>query len=142
MRFIVVNFADSEMLVLNLNCLQFVVRYTSIQDCPKFKHRGFLLDTARHFIPVLSILNTLDAMSYSKLNVFHWHMVDDQSFPFQSSAFPDLRLNVNFTFSRIRLFFIYNTEEHKLSGILVILITARKVLTETRPFTRRTTWNS
>lgn len=73
--------------------LQFVIRRTSITDYPKFSYRGFLLDTSRHYIPVQLILETLDAMAYSKLNVFHWHIVDDQSFPFQSSVFPDLRLN-------------------------------------------------
>ncbi len=66
---------------------------TLIIDEPRFKYRGFMLDTARHFIPVPLILKQIDAMSYNKLNTFHWHIVDDQSFPFESLRFPDLTKN-------------------------------------------------
>lgn len=66
------------------------VKCQTIVDRPNFPHRGLLLDTSRHYIPVLDILLTLDAMSYNKLNVFHWHIVDDNSFPYQSSSYPEL----------------------------------------------------
>ncbi|KAF2878771.1 hypothetical protein ILUMI_27398 [Ignelater luminosus] len=72
---------DREM--LKINC-------TTIVDYPRFPHRGLMVDTSRHFIPVGKILKTLDAMSYNKLNVFHWHLTDDDSFPYQSTKYPNL----------------------------------------------------
>lgn len=49
-----------------------------------------MLDTARNFYPVPALYKMLDTMSSVKMNVFHWHVVDAQSWPLTSSTFPDL----------------------------------------------------
>ena len=40
-----------------------------------------MIDTARHYLEPEAVLRTLDAMSYSKLNTLHWHIVDAEVFP-------------------------------------------------------------
>lgn len=49
-----------------------------------------MLDTSRHYFSVESIKRTLVGMSHSKLNRFHWHITDSQSFPFVSKYYPEL----------------------------------------------------
>ncbi|ORX70000.1 beta-hexosaminidase-like protein [Linderina pennispora] len=64
-----------------------------IEDSPFFPHRGIQLDTARNYLPISALKRTIDAMSYNKLNVLHWHIVDSQSWPVESKTFPDLQKN-------------------------------------------------
>jgi hexosaminidase len=62
----------------------------NIIDKPRFPHRGLMIDTARHFQNLASIRGIVDSLPFAKLNVLHWHMVDTQSFPFQSKSSPKL----------------------------------------------------
>ena len=62
----------------------------SIDDAPRFQWRGYMIDVSRHFEPVDEIERTLDGMAVAKLNVFHWHLSDDQGFRAESKKFPKL----------------------------------------------------
>ncbi|KIJ62655.1 glycoside hydrolase family 20 protein [Hydnomerulius pinastri MD-312] len=61
-----------------------------IEDWPAYPYRGFMLDTARNYYSVADIKRTLDAMSWVKINTFHWHVVDSQSFPIEVPGFMEL----------------------------------------------------
>ena len=60
-------------------------------DFPRFSFRGLMVDTSRHYLSKSTILEMLDLMEMNKLNVFHWHLTDDPSFPYESITFPELR---------------------------------------------------
>uniref|UniRef100_A0A672H9C9 Beta-hexosaminidase subunit beta n=1 Tax=Salarias fasciatus TaxID=181472 RepID=A0A672H9C9_SALFA len=77
-------------LILSPLSFQKNINATKIKDFPRFAHRGILLDTSRHYLPVKAILTTLETMAMNKYNVFHWHIVDDPSFPYLSRTFPNL----------------------------------------------------
>lgn len=62
----------------------------NIVDFPRFKWRGVLIDSARHFMPVQTIKRQLDGMASAKYNVFHWHLTDDQGWRIESKKFPEL----------------------------------------------------
>ncbi len=62
----------------------------SIFDEPRFPWRGLMIDSSRHFMPVEMVKRNLDGMAAVKLNVLHWHLVDDQGFRVESLALPKL----------------------------------------------------
>ena len=59
-----------------------------IEDKPRFAWRGLMLDVSRHWMPVETVKRNLDAMAAVKLNVFHWHLSDDQGFRVESKRHP------------------------------------------------------
>jgi hexosaminidase len=61
-----------------------------INDYPQYLWRGLMIDTSRHYLPVETIKHAIDGMLYTKLNVLHWHIVDEDSFPMQVPELPEL----------------------------------------------------
>jgi hexosaminidase len=69
----------------------FVVPVVTIYDNPRFAWRGLMIDSGRHFMPVEVLERNLDGMEAVKLNVFHWHLSEDQGFRVESKVFPLLQ---------------------------------------------------
>ncbi len=61
-----------------------------IADKPRFRWRGLLIDSARHFQPVEVIKRNLDGLAAVKMNVLHWHLTEDQGFRIESRKYPKL----------------------------------------------------
>lgn len=61
-----------------------------ITDAPLYPYRGIMIDTGRNFISVGKILEQIDGMALSKLNVLHWHLDDAQSWPMHMKSYPQM----------------------------------------------------
>ena len=68
----------------------FAVPVITIHDKPRFAWRRLMIDVSRHFIPLGVLKRNLDGMAAAKLNVFHWHLSDNQGFRVESKKFPKL----------------------------------------------------
>lgn len=62
----------------------------NIKDYPRFSYRGLHLDVSRHFQPIEFIYKLIDQMAMHKLNVFHWHLIDDQGWRLEIKKYPKL----------------------------------------------------
>ena len=62
----------------------------SVTDYPRFEWRGMHLDVSRHFFDVDFIKRYIDILAMHKLNVFHWHLVDDQGWRIEIKKYPRL----------------------------------------------------
>jgi len=69
----------------------FSVPALHIEDRPRFPWRGLSLDVSRHWMPLPVIQRNIDALAAVKMNVFHWHLSDDQGFRVESKVFPKLQ---------------------------------------------------
>lgn len=68
-----------------------LIPYTPIhiEDAPAWPWRGMLIDTARHFQTIPALEKIIDSMVLAKLNVFHWHLTDAESFPIRLPSVPE-----------------------------------------------------
>ena len=76
--------------LLQNNGTSFYFPSVNIKDAPRFTWRGLMIDAARHFQPMDVIKRNLDAMAAMKMNVFHWHLVDDQGWRIEMKNLPKL----------------------------------------------------
>ncbi|RTZ05019.1 beta-N-acetylhexosaminidase [Flavobacterium sp. GSP6] len=76
--------------LLQNNSTSFYFPVVEISDSPRFTWRGLMIDAARHFQPVDVIKRNLDAMASMKMNVFHWHLADDQGWRIELKNHPKL----------------------------------------------------
>src|SRR6266403_3124878 len=76
--------------LVNVSPDGFAAPALTIHDQPRFPWRGLMIDSARHFIPLDVIRRYIDAMEAVKMNVFHWHLSENQGFRVESRKFPKL----------------------------------------------------
>ncbi|MVA58688.1 beta-N-acetylhexosaminidase [Agrobacterium vitis] len=61
-----------------------------IKDAPRYGWRGCHLDVSRQFYPTQDVLRLIDIMAWMKLNIFHWHLTDDEAWRLEIKAYPQL----------------------------------------------------
>jgi hexosaminidase len=69
---------------------QWTIRCLRLEDQPRFAWRGVMLDVSRHFFNPAEIKHLLDAMALHKLNIFHWHLTDNQGWRIEIKKYPRL----------------------------------------------------
>lgn len=62
----------------------------TVTDYPRFPYRGMLLDVSRHFFGVDFVKKYIDLIAMHKMNVFHWHLTDDQGWRIEIRKYPEL----------------------------------------------------
>ena len=62
----------------------------TIEDRPRFRWRGMMLDCSRHFMPIEFIYQWIELLAIHKMNVFHWHLTDDQGWRIEIKKYPKL----------------------------------------------------
>lgn len=68
----------------------FIAPAVTINDKPRFPWRGLMIDSARHFIPLDVLRRNIDGLAAVKMNVFHWHLSENQGFRVESKKYPKL----------------------------------------------------
>ncbi|MDP5215083.1 beta-N-acetylhexosaminidase [Pseudoalteromonas tunicata] len=73
-----------------INQLSWDIPAVEIDDQPRFSYRGMHLDVSRHFFNVDFIKSYIDWLAFHKLNVFQWHLTDDQGWRIEIKTYPKL----------------------------------------------------
>lgn len=86
-----------------------------INDKPRFGYRGLLIDTSRHYISINKIKKIINGLMYNKMNILHWHILDDEYFGFGS----DMLKVSKYTYTKSQIKDIINYAD--IRGITVVL---------------------
>lgn len=70
--------------------LPWTVPCADIEDAPRFRWRGVMVDSSRYFQPLAALKKFIDVLAQHKINVFHWHLVDDQGWRIEIKKYPKL----------------------------------------------------
>lgn len=85
-----------------------------VKDYPRFHWRGFMLDVSRHFYGVEAIKEILDVMAMLKMNVFHWHLTDNEGWRIEIKKYPKLTsVGAWRTEQEDAVFYVKDTSQYK-----------------------------
>lgn len=70
--------------------LTYALPVARLEDEPRFSYRGFMLDVSRHFFTIEQVKKMIDLMAIYKMNLFHWHLTDDQGWRAEIKKYPKL----------------------------------------------------
>jgi len=76
--------------IASSDSISFPVPSVYIEDYPRYAWRGMMLDVSRHFFPIESVKAFIDYLAMYKINMFHWHLVDDQGWRIEIKKYPRL----------------------------------------------------
>ena len=114
----------SQLIHFNFDTLTYEVQSCpwSISDYPRFSHREVLIDAARDFIGVPQLKRIIRSLTYAKLNTVHWHIVDDQSFPYGAPSYPKLAKGAYSVYERYSDDDVKDVVEYaRLRGVRVVV---------------------
>ncbi len=74
----------------NANTTEWMIPVIEVEDAPRFGWRGLMVDVSRHFFPKEYMMQVIDGLALHKMNVMHWHLVDDQGWRIEIKKYPKL----------------------------------------------------
>ena len=76
--------------LIEVNKDELIIPAQKIFDFPRFPYRGFMFDVGRHYHPIETIKKIIDILALLKMNVFHWHLTEDQGWRIEIKKYPKL----------------------------------------------------
>jgi hexosaminidase len=103
-----------QLLPIKTTSKSIAIQCLEIKDAPRFPYRGMHLDVARHFFSVAFIKKYINLMAMLKMNIFHWHLTEDQGWRIEIKKYPKLQEIA--AFRNETLIGHYSEQPHKFDG--------------------------